>query len=324
MKLLFPDSITKAWREIVDEEEFIQINNRIVNNEIKGLKRATLGSYVITVETRYNRKRYINHDATMEYEGKLYAYSEIAKAILWTLREIGYIRKRKKNILFGFTKEHMEILEESIPAIYAKAGEYRGMVYLDIKAFYFTIYRRFLQCDYRRGKVLGVGDPLPEEVSEYLQNNKRLRNVLFGIMRNRKISVWTQGTIKIVNAGSIYFNPQLAILTYDISQAIAKWLIEECQAVYYYVDGFIIPEKYEDKAKKFLSELGFRVEEKARGEYCIVKSAGCYAFLNEYGEFTYETRHFTRRERYTSTSNLYLSDEEQAFLLDRLRRFINT
>jgi len=256
-------------------------------------------------------------------KGEKLAVSETAKAILYTLAKGGYFGRKKKSGVFYYRKHHLDILENhSMPAIYCRSGQYYNMVYIDIKSFYFSIYERFIDAEYERGRYLGYGKGLPKEFSAELRNDKQLRNTLFGIMRTRRLTEWRKGQgLRCVKTNNEYLNPQLCILTYDISQAIAKVMVEEFGAVYYYIDGIILPFENEPKAIEFLNSIGLKAERRTGGSICVVKSTGCYAFYDEYGEMVYSTKHYERREMKESgtiSSNLYLSDEDANFLLRRL------
>jgi len=318
-----PESFFKFRRLIVDEKEFLTEQQRVIENKREDAIRGTLGSYVFTLRTKTQDLRFIREDATRIVKGEKLAVSETAKAILYTLAKGDYFGRKKKSGVFYYRKHHLDILENhSMPAIYTKTGEFKDMVYLDIKAFYFTIYSRFIDAEYERGRYLAFGKGLPREFAVELKQDKQLRNTLFGIMRTRRLTEWRRGQgLRCVKTNNEYLNPQLCVLTYDISQAIAKVMVEEFGAVYYYIDGIILPMQNEIKAIQFLESLGFRVERRTGGSICVVKSTGCYAFYDEYGEMVYSTKHYERREMKepgTISSNLYLSDEETKFLLSRL------
>jgi len=318
-----PENFFNFRRLLVSEKEFIRVQQEVLEGKKKDAIRGTLGSYVFTLKTRTQDIRYIREDATREVRGEKLAVSEVAKSILYTLAKNNYFGKKRKSGYFYYRKHHLDILENhSLPAIYCRTGQYHDMVYLDIKAFYFTIYSRFIDCEYERGRFLGYGKGLPKDFIAELQGDKQLRNTIFGIMRTRRLTEWRKGQgLRCIKTNNEYLNPQLCILTYDISQAIARVMIEEFGAVYYYIDGIILPLENELKAIQFLEQLGFKVERRTGGSICVVKSTGCYAFYDMHGELVYATKHYERRkakEEGTISSNLYLSPEETKFLLSRL------
>jgi len=318
MTWVIPNSFLKAWRKIKDANEFSEIQASLLK-QTEGIKRGTIGAFVIQVETKTQRIRYIKNEKLEEIEGVEFAPSEQARIVLETLIHEGYLKRKMKKSIFGFRKEHVEQLQNSHPAIFAKSGEYKDMIYLDIKGFYFNTYRRSLIVTYQRGRYLGIGEPIPRWAEEFLKDRKTTRNVLYGLMRISRRTEIRNGQIQIKYAINKFFNPQLCALIYDMGQAIAKVFVEKFQAVYFNIDGAILPRRNIQKALEFLQELGYKGEIRYSGERCIVKGVGNYGFF-EGNILKACSKPFRAQRNPNNYSNLYLSDEEASFILSRWKR----
>ncbi|MFN7112591.1 MAG: hypothetical protein ACK4M2_13220, partial [Brevundimonas sp.] len=165
---------------------------------------------------------------------------------------------------------------------YARNGKYAGCwAYVDIKSFYYSIYKRFLLVQYKRN--LFLSDAI-KDVSDFFDEtsmSKRERVSLFGIMRSTEKTTYRKNKGKVIlDRKRVYhnlLNVDLCLLTYDLSKAICYHAVRDFDAVYYNVDGAIIPcEKIEEFAE-FLKALGFECSVKdINYNDCIIKGVGVY------------------------------------------------
>lgn len=209
-------------------------------------------------------------------------------------------------------------------ARYCNAGYYSGgYSYVDIKSFYYNIYKRYWGAKYRRGLVLTRVADL-SEFFDSLDLPKMVRVIIYGIFSARHIELGKFNPetgeyykeVKPIISSISQINT--AELIHDTSIAIGKYAVE-CGCVYANVDGFIIPNSNLKRFTDFLTSLGFSYGIKAEGFYVDVKSVGCYAFFNENKEKTYETKHYDRIANYSTYSNLdIISYEDAKFILRRL------
>jgi len=296
---------------VENQEEF----RKRVEEWFKTKKKFFLGVYNAT---ELKKEKLINEQHTFLLKGIKFTFSEIAKALLKKAVP------KKKGRLFPFRKEDFFIMQDNFAGLYAKAGIYNGAwVYLDIKAFYFTIYSRFLAIQYRRGKyILRRKDiALTNEQKLFLQTNKKLRNTVFGIMRSTSKVEVVEGVRRIVPAHNRFLNPQLANFTYDLSKAIAHEMITRFNAVYYNTDGCILPVENYESAKAFVEELGFKVDIKAIWQDgVIVKAVGVYGGINpnEFRTLHFEKVHLKEGKIFT---NIDLDVEEVERILTFVSKF---
>jgi len=310
------------YRKILPEEEVEKLRLKILKNEIKDLKQARLGSYSITLETRYNIKKYIKEEYTLEIYGEPFSFSEIAKGILELHRGEFEKRFKMRRSMFAYDKKDFNLMLENQPALYVKHTEepIKGeWVYLDISGYYFNHYRRFIDAYYKRDFLIGYGEGL-KYYTDFLERNKVMRNTLYGIMRGLRIVIFKNGKMHIVKVNNRYLNPRWVNFVYDTSQALALYMIRECKAIYYHTDGFIIPFRHLEKAKRFIEELGFKCRIKATGYYVDVKNIGVYAFLNEFGEFVYKSGHYERVHTRNSTNNIQISEKWAKKIWEKIAR----
>jgi len=319
MEIIIPERFFNYRRRLVGREEFNGIKEKMIKGEADFV-RATMGAYVITARTRTQDYRFIREDKTVEYKGMTLAYSEICKAILETWEAEKKGRKRKKGA-FRFWKEDVETLKENRPAMYAKAGIYDDMMYVDIKGFYFNIYRRLLDARYRRNKYLGVGWPLREDIVEWLKEKKAVRNTLFGIMRTTKKTEYVKGHLHIKHAHNRFFNPQLANLIYDISQAIALLAIEWWGAVYFNTDGMIVRASKFREIKDTMEDLGFKIDIRYVGEQVEVRGIGNYGFFVD-GELVAGSKPFLTRESWKDLNNIRIDTRTADWLLMSWKKLV--
>jgi len=298
--LVIPNGILEAWRIYLPYTEWTKKYKEIIKNQT-GIKTATLGRFVITLVSQYNVKKYIVEERTEEVAGHKLAYSEIARSILYTLEEEGILKRKRKKGIFAFKAEDYRQMKNNYPALFAKAGKYADMVYVDIRAFYFNIYRRTFVVEYQAGRRFHVVRELPAWAQEYLKERKKVRNVLFGIMATRIGKQIRNGKLIAGYTVNKYLNPQLVNLAWDTGHAIAYKAIQEFGAVYYHTDGAIIPAGKYEKFKEFIESMGFEISIKVAGDVEI-KGIGVYKFQTEDGEI--KTKNWADRMRYKEFSNI--------------------
>lgn len=276
-------------------------------------RRFILGSYSAT-ELKKEKLLRLENTLFLEEFNASFSFTEIGKAILSTLPD-------RKRYIFPFSAKDFEIMKDNFAGYYAKTGKQDGCwIYADIKAFYFTIYSTFLGVEYRRGARFGIKKHLrlTKEQINFLRENKKLRNTIFGIMRNTTRNLFDGTKFILQKAHNKFLNPQLANLIYDLSKAIAYKSVVEFGGIYYNTDGAIIPCENFERFKQFLSHLGLRVEIKAKWERgVIIKGVGIYGGTLEEDV---KTLHFDRvalKENQLRT-NIDLDDTEVEFILHRL------
>jgi len=274
-------------------------------NEVKKyLKKGKLGSTKISDEKL--KKRFL-YEGTIEtdYNGYYLTFTEYAKVILYELLD-KYQIKRFRNLRQD---------KRTDAGYYAKAGEYYGdYVYVDIKSCHYTILKRYFYVQYK--PLLYLSDPFPIEIPHTL--SKRVKRSLYGIMANWAIMKYTRKDtdleIRIVKAYHPLLNIDLTNLITDITKAICWYAVNEFGAIYYNIDGAIIPRKNLERYGDFLRSLGFEYGIKAEGEVAVVKSVGCWKLGDK------ETANFKDRHFFISNTNLTPATEALAkWLIPRLQ-----
>lgn len=225
-------------------------------------------------------------------------YTEYAKITLLDMMEALSIKRFKTNTNMIY----------SVMPLYALSGEYEGgWSYVDISDAYFSIYKRFLNCKYKRMHYLS-----DEITLNFPDISKRVKRAIFGLMRGGSIRRYRREdsrlTFQFINVYQPYNNPNLVNLTYDILQAIAVECVKRYNAIYFNTDGAIIPSDRVDDYQAFLKELGFESKIKAGGRKVIVKAVGVYNFDNEYKTLNFD------RVGFRSHSNLITQDEAKWIL----------
>jgi hypothetical protein len=264
------------------------------------------------------KERIIYRSSVVSFEGGVdITFSEKAKVLLLELAEEFGI-KRFRNLNSNNT------LIGNYAGFYAKTGKYHGCyAYVDIKSFYYNIYKRFILLQYRRGHFLSdaVKDVFHFFQERESQISKKEKVSMFGIMRStERTSYKTQKGKVVLDRKRTYhnlLNTDLALLTYDLSRMICYFAIRNFDAVYYNVDGAILPCCKTEDFRNFLFSLGFDCSIKDINQSgCIIKGVGIYKV--EKATLNYPHVQLTENK---ITTNISIRDEDKDFYFWLLKKY---
>jgi hypothetical protein len=225
----------------------------------------------------------------------------------------------------GYRRITAEQLEETPPPLYANPSSFEG-VYLDIKSCYYHLITRLYGVKYARGLWLGRDMEIPEwqvpeEFEDILREFKEVRNAIYGLMRAKTRTVWKiengKITFSVQNTRNELFYPDVPLAIMDITHAISTIAVQEFQAQYVAIDGFILPHKQAEPFREWLESLGFRVGVRAKGEVEI-KNFYTYRVGN------LKTKHFHIIPKAEQTqSNLIFDLQTAQEILRKFKPFLN-
>lgn len=191
-----------------------------------------------------------------------------------TPTEIGrdYLRVKYPERRRHFAGQYEEINKPRSAPLYAKPGNYRNMVYADLKSAYWSIISIWgWDCDYWPGKFLAKrssNEDFP------LQGNKLARNSLVTAGLVLPSVVWTGDKFIKMNRGNRLANYDIWALCQDTLAAIAH-LAKKCGAVYVHTDGYIIPEFAFPLLRDEIAEWGLKLTIRHRGD-ARIRGVGAY------------------------------------------------
>lgn len=151
-------------------------------------------------------------------------------------------------------------------AMYCVRGKLERAVYLDVRAAYFSI-MQIVGCtpDYFPGRFLGAGDP-PSDFP--CPDHKIARNCLVSVGTSNTMQTWTGYGLDLKKSWNSVYNMGLWALVQDVLHGVAADLIEKAGAIYFNVDGAIIPEVALNTGIDILRAWGLegKVKHKGRAE----------------------------------------------------------
>lgn len=192
----------------------------------------------------------------------------------------------------GFTRRFMKTLPRRIirpdeflsyqttrPPMFVKPAILPDAVYIDLRAAYPSIYKNIgWGSDYARGKYWGVSDCL---VYPYNPEWKAGRSFVVTGARHVQFGRYVKdGAIVTKPYKSPFSNPPLVAGVYDVLSTVARFAQYAARAIYWNVDGGIIPFKALEMVKAFALSIGLDAREKYRGD-AIVLNGGYWKVGNK-------------------------------------------
>lgn len=281
--------IEKAKREILEKEDSLGWSREKTNQILYKCWKEKYSKYFaqktaskLIIQKIKKKIVDANFDIVTDTEALRYLLErELDK---WKIRRIQYKTEFKKAVSLFF------------PYLY-RVGEFRDTTYykVDIKTCFFNIYSR-LGVDSKiiadihdksieiKAVARGLITSENSELIRILQNEKKLRNSVYGLTR----CCFYTAFIPYCHIERRYFRTRLQNL--DLTVIIASFLHHFVQKfrshiLYWNIDGGIIYPDCFEEMKKYLEELGFTLKKESEGE-AIVLGLGSY----KVGD--YETLHF--------------------------------
>ena len=168
------------------------------------------------------------------------------------------------------------------PPRFSYPGVARGGCYIDIRAAYPSIYRRWeWDAEYLPDKgVIRRGSISLEPLARRLMPSKFARNALVGFALSRRRMVWRAGLMRALVSPGGFFNPSLGWFCW----AVLSWAAlkaRDCGARYFNTDGAIFNSDGDALAwSTWLESVGLDWSEKGRGDF-IIWGLGSYSLIKD-------------------------------------------
>lgn len=156
--------------------------------------------------------------------------------------------------------------------LFCLPGHYPDMVYLDLKAAYWSIIRIVgWDVDYMPGKWITYRSDNEDFPDPTL---KVARSALVSLTQAQNLSVWTGERLTTEKTGSNLLNSALWACVFDVLNGVAEDMVK-AGAVYCHTDGYILPRTKLDEALYRVGEWGLVASIRYEGD-AEVKAAGAY------------------------------------------------
>ncbi|MFW5692451.1 MAG: hypothetical protein ACOCX3_03785 [Chloroflexota bacterium] len=200
------------------------------------------------------------------------------------------------------------LMPERVPPRFSLPGSYSDMVYVDLKAAYWSMLKIFgWNTDYNPGQWWGLGDTLRDW---FLEDHKLARNMLVSAVTVSHVCCWQGGALFWRKFNNPLANAPLWAAVQDTLHLIAGYAVR-AGAVYVHTDGYIMPRRSVEGFADRLSMIGLGVGEKYSGDVAIY-GVGRYQFP--------KSRRLDERERTPSTI-YHINDVPASWMWARLTRF---
>lgn len=188
-----------------------------------------------------------------------------------------------------------EIRHQHQPPIICKPGEYRDMVYLDLKGAFWQIIRAVgWDVNYNPGKYLAKGADMTDFP---YPDNKLARNCLVSIGLPTPLRFWDGQKLGFRTRNSRFVNLIAWRLVQDVLNGVALDM-QSVGCVYTYTDCYIVPRSKLESAFEILDRWQLIADVRHDGDVKIVAPT-CYAFRNgrkgSYQTRNYDDKRFNRR-----------------------------
>lgn len=188
----------------------------------------------------------------------------------WYLKYKG-LDKGRKRVTRG--QYDATIKRKRSAPLFAKAGRYPDMVYVDIVSAYWSIMKIVgWDVDYYPGRWLGVSS----DITDFpYADDKLARNCLAsaGLMGN--VRMWTGNKLVWVKTYNPNVNMMLWNFLQDVLHGIGTEMIRSCGAVYVHTDGYIIKKERLQTAFDIVQSWGLTASVRYEGG-AVVRGAGDY------------------------------------------------
>ena len=155
-------------------------------------------------------------------------------------------------------------LEKTRAPMYAESAYLPDAVYMDISSAYQSVYSVLgWGVDYVRGKYLAGG----RDALIYPYKNLKIGRslVITGAKPRSRIVMVKNGAPKVYEMFNPFSNPSLVSATLDVLSSIARFAVSLFGAIYYNVDGAIIPRENAPMYREFITSLGMTCKTKGEG-----------------------------------------------------------
>jgi hypothetical protein len=133
-------------------------------------------------------------------------------------------------------------------------GPSRGTYsYVDISACYFSLYKHLTLASSFASPEIAIGRA-PYLHLEDFGKSKKVRNMTFGIMNKRKMTVFTKGAYDQIPSHSELFRPDISAYVLQTTQAVAKDAIDNFTIHMWLTDAAILPSTQATEFVNFLWE----------------------------------------------------------------------
>jgi hypothetical protein len=169
-----------------------------------------------------------------------YTYGEIAREYLSYCADTAKITLRRQ-----------KVLEVGHAPIYFTGPSSGNYSYVDISACYFSLYKYLTLDSSFNGSEIAIGKAPFLDLTDF-SKSKKVRNMTFGIMNKRRMTVFTKGGYDQTPSHSEFYRPDISAYVLQTTQAVAKDSIRNFTIHMWLTDAAILPSL---QANEFISFL---------------------------------------------------------------------